>query len=371
MILKNKCLAACLNDCLEEIVVFGTSFVAMAMMEEVYQLDKCGKITYFVDNNSNMWGKKIQIKEFQYDILPPKSLLNEKKEIAIIIASTYVYDIALQLQQYQNLKNTKCFFYTFMEWKPDYDLTGYFERTNQLREKCLHQETNFKALKGSHERERCFILGNGPSLVPSDLELIKHEFSFGANQIFLMFEKTDWRPSAYLTVNVDTILTYGSEIDRLDCKYKFIDSKALDYDVVIKDALYLKHGDYKESDEIFSDDISSYYYNGGTVVYTAIQTAVYMGFKKIYLLGVDHSYKLKKDSNGTKLDNSVANHFYKYDDDKKKIDLYNTVDLDYITGSFQHAQEYAARNKIQILNATRGGNLEVFPRVNLEDVINH
>ena len=39
----------------------------------------------------------------------------------------------------------------------------------------------------------------------------------------------------------------------------------------------------------FSEDFAQIAYNNGTVLYAALELAVYMGFKEIYLLGVDAS----------------------------------------------------------------------------------
>ena len=39
----------------------------------------------------------------------------------------------------------------------------------------------------------------------------------------------------------------------------------------------------------FSDDLTEGIYSGTTVLYAMFQIAVYMGFKNIYLLGVDFS----------------------------------------------------------------------------------
>ena len=49
-----------------------------------------------------------------------------------------------------------------------------------------------RSLKDSHIGERCFIIGNGPSLKLSDLEALKGEFCFGMNRIYELFPKTDW-----------------------------------------------------------------------------------------------------------------------------------------------------------------------------------
>jgi hypothetical protein len=43
------------------------------------------------------------------------------------------------------------------------------------------------ALKDAHRGERCFLIGNGPSLKQTDLSLLKNEFTIGTNRIYLAF----------------------------------------------------------------------------------------------------------------------------------------------------------------------------------------
>ena len=369
MIFRNGSIEDFLNIIDDGIVVFGTSNIAMTLMEDVGRLGKCNRILYFVDNDRSLWGQTIQMQEREYRIEEPKYLEKETRNIRVVIASTYIYDIARQLEGYASLNERGCWFYIFMRWRPDYDLEGYLEKIDCSHKKYLAQTEQFRNMKDCHKGETCFIVGNGPSLTMEDLELLKGKFCFGANQIFLAFDRTSWRPDVYLTVNADTILAYRREIEGLDCALKFIDSKALDYGVEIHDALYLKHGVFAAGDDFFSSDISRYYYNGGTVVYTAMQVAAYMGFEDIYLIGVDNNYSLEKKRNGNTVRNDIQNHFYKDEDDRKSAKLYSMVDVDHLSQSFLTAKKYAEKNGIRIFNATRGGKLEVFPRVRLESIV--
>lgn len=369
MIFKNGTIEDLFNSGSSNIVVFGTSNIAMTMMEELARIGKCDSVIYFVDNDRSLWGKSLYFQGHEYLIKEPANLERETRDFKVVIASTYVYDIAKQLEEYSSLVRKNCWFYTFMKWYPDYNMEGYLEKAGQLHKKYDNQTKSFNELKNSHFGERCFIVGNGPSLSMSDLEMLKDEFCFGANQIFFAFDKTSWRPNVYLTVNVDTFLAYRSEINNLDSKIKFIDSKALDYGVEISDAIYLKHGTFSDGDELFSSDISRYYYNGGTVVYTALQAAVYMGFKDIYLIGVDNNFTIEKSKDGGVIKNNIQNHFYTAEDDKKTANLYATVDVNHLSESFEIARDYSYKNGIKIYNATRGGKLEVFPRVKLEEAI--
>lgn len=63
---------------------------------------------------------------------------------------------------------------------------GMFHNNNSLR---------LERLKDSHKGERCFLIGNGPSLTGEDLHLLKDEYTFGTNMVYKIFDKTDWRPS--------------------------------------------------------------------------------------------------------------------------------------------------------------------------------
>ena len=51
--------------------------------------------------------------------------------------------------------------------------------------------------KNKYNGERCFIIGNGPSLTVHDLEKLESEYTFATNRIYHVYAKTDWRPSFY------------------------------------------------------------------------------------------------------------------------------------------------------------------------------
>lgn len=369
MIYKNCDIEVFWNSCKKDIIVFGTSNIAVTLMNEMIQQNQCRRVLYFVDNDSTLWGQKIRFKNWEYVIENPEILRSEERDICVMIASTYVYDIAVQLEGYRTLENRECYFYPFMKWRSEYDMDRYLEKTKMLHYKYREQGSKFAEIKNSHKGERCFIVGNGPSLEMKDLELLIEEFCFGANQIFFAFEKTNWRPDVYLTVNADTLFAYYDIIDELPCELKIIDGKALDYGIEIKNALYLRHGNYMKDEALFSEDISNYYYNGSTVVYTALQVAAYMGFKEIYLIGVDNNYAVEKKASGEQVKNDIQNHFYKDEEDDKTAGLYATANVDHLIQSFLIAKEYADKNGIKIYNATRGGKLEVFPRITLEDAL--
>lgn len=56
-------------------------------------------------------------------------------------------------------------------------------------------------LRDAHKGERCFLIGNGPSLKRTDLSLLRNEFSFGFNRIFLAAEELNFTPSCLVSIN--------------------------------------------------------------------------------------------------------------------------------------------------------------------------
>ena len=53
---------------------------------------------------------------------------------------------------------------------------------------------------------------------------------------------------------------------------------------------------HKKYHSKFSDNAFEVVYSGYTITYSLIQLAVYMGFKEIYLIGVDCNYSSNKNN---------------------------------------------------------------------------
>ena len=84
-----------------------------------------------------------------------------------------------------------------------------------------------------------------------------------------------------------------------------------------------------------------------------------MGFAEIFLLGVDFNY--------TKNVYDHQNHFEGCDTPQNRIRL-NTVYPERTLLAYQAANKYCKEHEIKICNATRGGKLEEFERVNFDSL---
>ena len=216
---------------------------------------------------------------------------------------------------------------------------------------------------------RCFIIGNGPSLSADDLTILHEskEITFAFNRIFQIFPQTPWRPTYFISQDNLSLSTSGKEMGLIPAKAKFIPIESHWYDGVnIDGATYFHLLPNREDDYgLFSDDISTCVYNSTTVAFTAIQFAVYMGFKEIYLLGVDHHFHTTRDRTGKIYVDETAKDYFADDYNKLRQGEW-LPNVDASTMAFETARKYADEHGIKIYNATRGGKLEVFERVDFD-----
>ena len=236
------------------------------------------------------------------------------------------------------------------------------------------------ALKDTHVGEKCFVIGNGPSLKPEDLDKLKKKgiFCLASKGIYNIFEATDWRPDLWGVSDLDYIALKKDDINQLTGFPKLVCAQAyIQKGIQLKDVIYYPYIQAERTPRFFNSDIMRGIHFYGTITGKLINIAVYMGFKEIYLLGCDNSLPTKKDENGNSvLDDSKAMHFSKeYFKDKKEMqEAYQNVGnieqaWDFITKSFIDIKYNCDMLNVQVYNATRGGKLEVFPRVTLEEVL--
>ena len=225
--------------------------------------------------------------------------------------------------------------------------------------------------KNKYKKKRCFIIGNGPSLQTEDLDKLhmSDEYSFGSNGIHLAFEQTKWRPTFYTLSDCKALREWYQSIKHLEVKYKFFaDSAFSSYNLPLLKNCYiyrLVENNYYPFCPDFSSDISKYVGNSYTVTYISLQIAAYMGFSEMYLLGVDHDFAFQQDASGKIITSEVKNYF---------IDNYNPGNktgfprLYLCDKAYIKADTYSRFHGFRIYNATRGGKLEFFERVDFDSI---
>lgn len=230
-------------------------------------------------------------------------------------------------------------------------------------------------LKKLHKDKRCFIIGNGPSLKPDDLELLNNEITFGTNRIYGIYNKTKWRPTYYCIQDYMLINDLINDIipKTKESKIRFfpINNYLKHYKILNRQKnikyFYLNIKGFNPTLPNFSEDISKEVFEGQTITYTALQIAIYMGFKEIYLLGIDHSYSIEENKNGVIEHKNTTDYFNGAPTDGITKRPYN---IDNTTLAYIAARRYAEKIGVKIYNATRGGKLDVFERIDFEKLLN-
>ena len=203
--------------------------------------------------------------------------------------------------------------------------------------------------------------------------------SFSSNRINLILDKTAWRPYYYTFTDSLIASKFFDQVYQMSKKKMFVAASNTSYGSLKKhfgkDCVFLRS--YYEKDEKgmpnFSHDVSKKLIQHGTVTFANIQLASYMGFKNIYLLGVDHNFGISKQKDG-----KIELNEYLLGNDHFDEKYYNTVEhkkntpvnIYEMTEAYLSAKKYCDEIGVKIYNATRGGKLEVFPRVNFDELFN-
>lgn len=227
--------------------------------------------------------------------------------------------------------------------------------------------------KNLYDGKRCFFIGNGPSLRAQDLTVLyqHNEITFGFNRIYNIFNETPWRPSFYISQDEKMLKGCEKIVDQLELPVKFVPVQLKwYYNIAIHDAVYFNMNWQQcenPRDFLFSDNVAHEIDCASTGMYTAAQLAVYMGFQEIYFIGVDHHFHISQNNKGEVIvDNNVKDYFSeKYNEDKEKLYIPNTEKS---TLTYIAMKEQCEKRDVRVYNATRGGKLEVFPRVNFDSL---
>lgn len=221
--------------------------------------------------------------------------------------------------------------------------------------------------KNSHTNEACYILGSGPSLTEAVLRMVarKRMFTFVSNGFGLIFKKINIAVDAacmsnqdaiqkYLGLYGDTVLKFVKKIPNaaypgaqnvfelpFDCEH----DKGIHRNKFIKDGFFTADP-FKEN------------FCGETVILDfCLPLASYMGFKQIYLGGVDCDY-----TKGYFVDT------YKKAEVPQLKGMINN-DFSIAIPSYRFAYAYLQKKGVTIKRFTDSKRLSFIPFISFEEVI--
>ena len=240
-----------------------------------------------------------------------------------------------------------------------------------FEERRIKESTEYwNSLKNIHRGKRGFVIGNGPSLKLEDLERLKGEVTIASNKIYLAFDQVTWRPTYFTSCDKILWPKMRNEIgEHVDTIHLASYIRGITYKTSTKVKLWRYLGSKNAGLNVFSDDIAEGAFGGGTVTYENLQIAVHLGLNPIYIIGCDHFYAGEDDLSEGEVSRveGQSNHFIK--NYRKPGEVVNSANLPVMNQAYRTARAYADANGIQIINATRGGFLEIFQRANLDSVL--
>lgn len=222
-----------------------------------------------------------------------------------------------------------------------------------------HSVAQLEKYRDAYLGKRCFIIGNGPSLRQTDMSLLESEYTFGLNRIYLLFPELGFNTSFLVSVNDLVLGQSATEMKQLNMP-KFVTWRARKWFHNDPKTIFLDT-DYT-GEENFSPEATKRIYEGYTVTYVALQLAFFMGFQQVILIGVDHSFTTQGTANqavvsqGDDPNHFSANYFgkgYKW----------QLPDLEGSERAYKLAHDAYSRARRSVVDATVGGKLTVFPKV--------
>lgn len=244
-----------------------------------------------------------------------------------------------------------------------------------------------KRFKNIHCGERCFILGNGPSIKNVDFKLLENEYVFTVNQLSRMDNFAELKTNYHLWG--DDIYFKPTDNDRMVEIMKAVKTEGSNpevfYTYTAKPMIdnyklknYLKVNYFKQGAEVswgMQDKLNftKLVPHCGTVVQYAIILAYYMGFKEIYLLGCECTGILKTIES---VSNIRMGEYYAYEIDKTDKNNFSSNIVMEFFGHYELLYDYGIYHKyledkgVKLVNCTDGGILKNIPCDTLENVLN-
>ena len=224
-------------------------------------------------------------------------------------------------------------------------------------------KANLRGFKDKHKGETLYLLANGPSINKTNLSLLKSKKVMCMNRFYIKFKDLDFSPD-YLVCIEETVLDqFSKDFNELEIP-TFVNWRSR---FKIPNAMFLKESfDFRP---FFQSNITKPTNTGGTVTYMCLQLAYYMGFKKIVILGMDHSFKEKGLAGKAEI--------REYEKDESHFDpnyfpkgmKWILPDLKKSEYSYHIANQYYIENGREIFDATIDGRCNVFTKDKLDNLL--
>lgn len=231
---------------------------------------------------------------------------------------------------------------------------------------CLTEwERSILSVRNRHRGKVAFLIGNGPSVQCGDLEAIKGNVAFCANRFYLAYPRMDFRPNYLVSGDQQVIDDFGQEIiDKAECEVWFFGRKRPRLKGLFGWCRSFGRSPFQmQRNALFGLN------TGGSTMIMALQLARWMGIHRIYLYGIDHSFNFTVERDATDRFRSARgdnNHFIS---NYRSGKLWCPPAKEFIEEGFSACDKALRAEGGFVMNATRGGCLDVVERCPLEDAL--
>ncbi len=230
--------------------------------------------------------------------------------------------------------------------------------------------------RNKHQGERCFIVCSGPSVKQQNLLPLRNEITFFVSTGFLHPDYAAIQPAYHCTPSHEQTPRFLEWFKRMDASLGSAQLflGAADATFVRQNGLFqTRNVSYVNMGLLWNRDRSEIYDLTRRVPgvqsspIMALLIAMYMGFKEIYLLGVDLDQLWSGEYRHFYDDETLRNVEAVNEDFKVVTPLQEMFNIHHILWQqFESLKNIADANGVRIFNATRGGALDVYPRAKFE-----
>lgn len=355
----------------KRIAIWGAGENAVCLLRYTEILNY--NILYVIDRDKKLSGSHF----FGMPVTEPDMILWDSLDVVVISVFEGQDEIKRELKEKYYFKGTVLLTHEGMQ-KPLRRLV--LKRNLIPDEKVASVFKKNSIYKNVHVGERVFILCTGPSIAEMDLTRLKDERTIAVSGFYLHKDCQIISPDYFCMPAFEDIFdgiafkllkeiqkaTQGTkyffnihEKDRIE-KIKGFKGKSVNY------VTYSEIANYENTDI----DLTNTIMGPQSVAILALEIALYMGFQTIYLLGVEHDT----------LQTNRYTHFYDYDasiaskasdEEDRQGNLHSTFGeqlkcVSKLWEQYEILKKIAERKGVNIYNATRGGVLDVFERVNFD-----
>lgn len=226
-----------------------------------------------------------------------------------------------------------------------------------------------RRLGGAYEGSRCFLLANGPSLARMDLGRLRSEHVFLVNAGVNALDQGLPRATFHMVTDNNRYRRFAQDFERIaiahDIEHRFYPFRCrriwADLPVKGRRPFFVLSNPQRFVDRGMVIDPRHGYSGGATVLISAAQLLLFLGFDEVYILGCDLDY------------GGTAKYFYALGarDEQHEADpsvIARRNDMVLANRQFEIVRDfYQAQGRV-IRNAGLGGNLDSLERVAFESL---